>query len=135
LREHTAPEETVAVVGSEPQIYFYARRLSATGYIYTYGLMEPQPYNQAMQRQMAREIEAGRPRYLLFVNVSWSWLRRPESPGEIFDWLSDHERSYERVGVVLLSDDRPGEFVWDEAARRLVLAADGPWITILRRKD
>ena len=32
LREHTSPTERIAVVGSEPQIYIYARRRGATGY-------------------------------------------------------------------------------------------------------
>jgi hypothetical protein len=41
LREHTTRNDTIAVLGSEPQIYFYSDRHSATGYVYTYGLMEP----------------------------------------------------------------------------------------------
>ena len=40
MREHTEPGDTIAVLGSEPEIYFYSHRHSATGYIYTYGLME-----------------------------------------------------------------------------------------------
>ena len=57
LRQHTSPDDTIAVLGSEPQIYFYSSRHSATGYIYTYGLMEPQKYAQQMQQEMIREIE------------------------------------------------------------------------------
>jgi len=41
LRERTTRNDTIAVLGSEPQIYFYSDRHSATGYVYTYGLMEP----------------------------------------------------------------------------------------------
>ena len=37
LREHTNASDTIAILGSEPQIYFYSHRHSATGYIYTYG--------------------------------------------------------------------------------------------------
>src|SRR5206468_5072833 len=48
VREHTGPDDTIAVLGSEPEIYFYAQRHSATGYIYTYSLMEPQKYAQQM---------------------------------------------------------------------------------------
>ena len=59
VREHTEPGDTIAVLGSEPEIYFYSHRHSATGYIYTYGLMEPQKYAQQMQQEMIREIEAG----------------------------------------------------------------------------
>src|SRR5208283_691169 len=32
LRDHSAPDARVAVFGSEPEIYFYAHRRSATGY-------------------------------------------------------------------------------------------------------
>ena len=45
------------VLGSEPEIYFYSHRHSATGYIYTYALMEPQKYARQMQEEMIREIE------------------------------------------------------------------------------
>ncbi len=44
LRERTRPTDTIAILGSEPQIYFYSHRHSATGYIYTYGLVEKQSY-------------------------------------------------------------------------------------------
>jgi len=37
LREHSEPNDTIAVLGSEPEIYFYSHRHSTTGYIYTYG--------------------------------------------------------------------------------------------------
>jgi len=51
----------VAVIGSEPEIYFYAQRHSATGFIYTYSLMEEQRFALAMQKQMIREIEEAKP--------------------------------------------------------------------------
>jgi hypothetical protein len=87
LQEHTNRTDTIAILGSEPEIYFYAHRHSATGYIYTYGLMEPQRYAVQMQLEMMREIEAGRPKYLVFVAVTTSWLRRSNSEAEIFDWF------------------------------------------------
>ena len=87
LREHTDPTDTIAILGSEPEIYFYAHRHSATGYIYTSGLMEPQRFAGQMQREMMREIETARPRYLIFVAVDTSWLRRRDSETEIFNWF------------------------------------------------
>ncbi len=87
LREHTNPTDTIAVLGSEPEIYFYAHRHSATGYIYMYELMEPQRFAGRMQREMMREIEAARPKYLVIVAVAVSWLRRPNSETEIFKWM------------------------------------------------
>ena len=70
LNENTEEDEQIAVIGSEPQIYFYAKRRSATGYIYTYPLMEDQPKARDMQREMAAEIEAAAPRYLVYVHLS-----------------------------------------------------------------
>src|SRR5262249_39654534 len=61
IREHTEPEDTIAVLGSEPEIYFYSHRRSATGYIYTYGLMEPQKYAHQMQQEMIHEVENAHP--------------------------------------------------------------------------
>jgi len=90
VREHTGPDDTIAVLGSEPEIYFYAQRHSATGYIYTYSLMEPQKYAQQMQQEMIREIESARPRYLISVAMFYSWLRRPDSEPSIFTWVNEY---------------------------------------------
>jgi hypothetical protein len=90
VREHTRPDDTIAVLGSEPEIYFYAQRHSATGYIYTYSLMEPQRYAQQMQQEMIREIERVRPEYLILVAMSYSWLRRPDSEPLIFTWANEY---------------------------------------------
>ena len=71
VREHTEPGDTIAVLGSEPQIYFYSMRHSATGYIYTYGLMEPQKYAQQMQTgDDSRDRSGAPPMYLVSVLVS-----------------------------------------------------------------
>jgi len=108
LRENTNPTDTIAVLGSEPEIYFYAHRHSATGYIYTYGMMEPQRFAGQMQREMIREIEAARPKYLVFVVVPTSWLRQPNSETEIFDWFDKYSAAdFGLDGLVnIVSPDR-----------------------------
>ena len=99
LQKNTNPEDTIAVLGSEPEIFFDARRNSATGYIYTYGMMEPQPLARRMQEEMSREIESSRPRYLLVVNVESSWLPQ-NNERLIFQWLQPYLSSnYRCVGV------------------------------------
>jgi hypothetical protein len=104
VREHTAPTDTVAVLGSEPQIYFYAQRHSATGYIYTYELMEPQKYARQMQLEMIHEIERAHPKYLIFVAMTDSWLKRPDSEELIFAWSHDYiPQNYSVTGLVDLS--------------------------------
>ena len=108
LREHTNPTDTIAILGSEPEIYFYAHRHSATGYIYTYGLMEPQKYAVQMQHEMMREIETARPKYLVFVSVTTSWLKHSNSATEIFDWFDRYSAAEYRLDglVSILTQER-----------------------------
>ena len=90
LRSHTPPDAKIAVLGSEPEIYFYSARHSATGYIYTYGLMEPQKYARRMQDEMIGEIEGSRPEYFVYVTSHWSWLQEEHSDRHIFDWARQY---------------------------------------------
>jgi len=105
IREHSSPNDKIAVLGSEPQIYFYSKRLSATGYIYTYALMEPQPYAHQMQEEMIHEIESSQPRFLVLVLMSRSWLARADSDQTIFGWINSYcESNYEEVGLINIAE-------------------------------
>ena len=101
IRAHSAPDARIAVVGSEPEIYFYAHRYSATGYIYTYALMEPQPNARRMQEEMALEIEAAKPEFVVLVMYKYSWLMEKKSDPTIFKWTGDYTKKfYEPVGII-----------------------------------
>ena len=114
LAQHSAPDARIAVLGSEPEIFFYSRRRSATGYIYTYSLMEPQPYAEQMQEEMISEIEAARPEYIVSVNITSSWLKRSNSRLRIFKWANSYiAAGYRLTGVIdIVSADRT-EYHWD----------------------
>jgi 4-amino-4-deoxy-L-arabinose transferase-like glycosyltransferase len=91
IRQRTSPHTPIAVLGSEPEIYFYAHRHSATPYIYMYGLMEAQPYALKMQNDVIRDLETTRPEYIVDVDVSTSWLVRENSNTRILDWWDDYQ--------------------------------------------
>jgi hypothetical protein len=118
LAVHSSTSDRIAVLGSEPEIYFYARRLSATGIIYVYGLMEPQKYSLDMQKQMINEIEAARPQYLVFVNNRFSWLPRAGSQEALSmtRWIDTLLRGYELIGIAERVDDHI-ENHWGDDAR------------------
>ena len=117
LQAHTQPDARIAVVGSEPQIYFYAQRHSATGYIYTYGLMEPQPYAAQMQEEMIDEIEAGHPEYLVWVRLPASWLPHADSNLSIIQWVQKYVTSRcQLVGAVDMTGEKSA-YYWDDEAR------------------
>jgi 4-amino-4-deoxy-L-arabinose transferase-like glycosyltransferase len=108
IEDHTSSGDTVAVAGSEPQIYFYSHRHSATGFIYLYDLMAIQPYARQMQREMINEIERARPEYLVLVSDNESWLETPQSEVLFLDWLTPYcQENFAIEGLVnILSSDR-----------------------------
>ncbi|MBN2122949.1 MAG: glycosyltransferase family 39 protein [Deltaproteobacteria bacterium] len=119
IQDHSSEGDTVAVLGSEPQIYFHANRRSATGFLYVYGLMEPQAFASKMQLDMIREIEAAKPRYAVVVNIHTSWLTRPDSDRTFHRWAQAYvNRNYRVAGVVEIFPDGRHTAHWDDEARR-----------------
>jgi hypothetical protein len=134
IREHSNTSDTIAVLGSEPQIFFYAQRHSATGYIYMYPLMEGHPYAVKMQQEMIRQIEAARPRFLVFVSTPTSWLRREESDPSIFNWLEKYvPANYNSVGLIEILPDGKPVYHWGLHAENISQRTDF-WLMVYERK-
>ncbi|HEV2390913.1 MAG TPA: glycosyltransferase family 39 protein [Verrucomicrobiae bacterium] len=113
LKSHCPPDARVAVVGSEPEIYFYSHRRSATGYVYTYPLMEPQPYARAMQQEMIHELQQAKPDYFVFVSQPSSWLPQPGSDVSVMEWFINYRQEHlDSVGLVDILPDGTTQFSW-----------------------
>jgi 4-amino-4-deoxy-L-arabinose transferase-like glycosyltransferase len=118
LHAHTGPDDRIVVLGSEPQLFFYAGRKSATGYIYTYPLMENQPYAARMQDEFRREVEAARPKYLVFVGMPLSWGTSPQSNSGVLTWANEFTaRCYELAGIADINPAGDATIRWDADAR------------------
>jgi hypothetical protein len=135
IKAHSTKDETIAVLGSEAEIYFYADRRSATGYIYMYALTEPQPYALQMQRQMIHEIETAKPAYVVLVSVVTSWNPVSESSQLIFDWFNRYsQENLELVGVIdILSPTQTG-YYWKTEGRTLPPPSD-VFLEVFKRKS
>ena len=118
IRENSSETARIAVLGSEPEIYFYARRHSAIGYLYMYSLVVRQKYTARMREKMIRELETNRPEYLVYVDFWDSWGDRQGGP-ELAAFLSRlrefMDQGYERVGVADIGN--MASDVWGDAAK------------------
>jgi hypothetical protein len=118
LQSHTNVGDRIVVLGSEPQLFFYSGRRSATGYIYTYPMMEHQPYAARMQAEYRQEVEAARPRYLVFVGMPLSWGTSPQSDTAILNWANEFTaRCYELAGIADIDPQGDATIRWDADAR------------------
>ncbi|MBM3319703.1 MAG: hypothetical protein FJY73_03390, partial [Candidatus Eisenbacteria bacterium] len=133
VRERTRPDERIAVIGSEPEIYFYADRRAATGFLYVYPMMEAQPFARAMQEQMIAEIERASPAVLVFVRNRHSWAIRPDSETLLLDWFDTYrERNYRLTGLVEQHPER-SVFHWGPDLPWPPRTSD--WIAVLDRRE
>ena len=89
LHAHNDGGKTLAVIGSEPQLYFYSGCRSITGYLYTYPLMERQAFARKMRDEMISRIEKGRP-ILSCDELRKLWAPFPDSDKTIFKWCDEY---------------------------------------------
>src|SRR5262249_22705642 len=116
----------ILVVGSEPEIYFYADRPACTRLVITYPLTGPYPYGEGLRREFLNDCETCRPRYAIF-------CRDPASICELrYRQLAD--RFIGPVGRVLQRD-----YVEEASFPMGVHGVGGRppqyFYTVLRRKD
>lgn len=135
LRANTEPDEPIAVLGSEPQLFYLSGRRSASPHIYTYPLMEPNEHAPQLQEEMIDNIVKARPKYLIWVNSPQSWLPRPGSHQRILEWFGAYRETH--CELIEVYDLITGEEV---VRRRGEKAAGyqprGPvWLGIYRRTD
>jgi hypothetical protein len=115
IRENSSVDDTIAILGSEPQIYFYAKRRSATSHITVYPLMAKHELAMKMQEEMISEIESAKPKFLILTTITPSWLRTPESKTRIFDWYGLYQKKYyDTVGIVDILFPQPTVYLWDK---------------------
>jgi hypothetical protein len=66
IRSHSSRDDRIAVLGSEPEIYFYAGRRSVTPYVYIYPLWKLSRWRRRCRRSLFMTSKPGAP------NTWWS---------------------------------------------------------------
>ncbi|MBW7956576.1 MAG: glycosyltransferase family 39 protein [Deltaproteobacteria bacterium] len=101
IRNNSGPDDTIIVLGSEPQIYFLSDRRSATPYIYMYPIVEPHEYAKHMDVELRADIAQNRPSFLVYANIHRSWGISRGKMHVVTDWFSQLELGdYELDGIV-----------------------------------
>jgi len=126
VRTSTTSADTIAVFGSEPEIYFLSARHSATSYIYMYDLIKTQPYQVHMRQEMILQIVAAKPRVVIYVDdwASWGWKRGQEHD-ELFTWIENYiHENYEPIQQMQINA-LPAHR-WGEAANVYIFRRTAP---------
>jgi hypothetical protein len=131
IKANSEERDRIAVLGSEPQIYFYADRRSASGYVYMYAMMENHDHALEMQKEMIKDIESTRPKFLILVNVDTSWRETQNFHSLLLDWIQDYQaKHYRLVGLVEIYRENT-RYHW---AQNVKWPPNSPlWIGVLQR--
>lgn len=118
IKEHTAPGDRVAILGSEPQIYFYSDRRAVSYYTVVYFMMWAGQRSGAMEREFIDAIMREKPKYLIFVNIDISWCIMPDSDLYIFHWYEKMKKErFTREGVMEMISPEKTVYVFGDKAR------------------
>ena len=135
LKARTGADDRIVVIGSEPEVYFYARRRAGTRYIYMYPLFENQPYAASMQDELIRDVETVAPRFVVYVNVPTSWLVSPAAPRRMLEWFEGYRQAHlEQVGLVDMLTPQLTLVYWDGDAHGKTPRSN-LWLAVYRRRD
>jgi hypothetical protein len=136
IQENTSEEDSIFVCGSEPQIYFYSQRKSATSYIYMYDLVYNHQYVKEMQAEMMQQIEKAHPKYIVFVSCPFSWLKKPKISDTVFSWINKYmiDNKYTLNGVVDYLFPKPSVYSWNNDARNYRKQSK-KYMLVLKRPD
>jgi 4-amino-4-deoxy-L-arabinose transferase-like glycosyltransferase len=122
----SAPDEPMFILGSEPQIYFLARRRSAVPYAFIHPLTVASPRAAALQKRVADALESQAPLLLLIVFVPMSHMYE--------EGASDHLE--QRIGHLCRRQYRLAAVFGDEnfvpQLQRYHPPVPPPWQSLLR---
>jgi hypothetical protein len=80
--------------------------------------MESHNYSAKMQKEMINEIESAKPKWIVLVGVSTSWMGTPDSVNDIIIWIGSYVTNfYYTVGIIDIPPYAPTVYCWDEQAK------------------
>ena len=124
LAQRTAPGEPIMVIGSEPEIYYFAERPAASRMAIMYPMTGPYSYAERLRREFLAQWESALPNYVVLVRLPSSLSERPQQAQQFVDVVSPLLKRY---------------YVPDTVLPRPVLGGGGKgqaeYCMVFRRKD
>jgi hypothetical protein len=117
LRRHSDPEDTIFILGTEPQLLYYAERRSATRYKSIYPALSPFADTPQRQRAVLEEVAERDPVLIVTVFHPGSLLHDPRTPPDLFDGVHAMlTSSYKVIAILPCSQNKCAPPLEGEAA-------------------
>ena len=131
IRDHTGPDDPIAVIGSEAELCFYSGRPSASRFIFIGTLLRGHRFAQEMQREWVGEMEASKAKFIVFFP---GVLVKPQAQ-TMLEWLEPALRQdYFIAGVVDPITPEVTEFRWGKEVKGYKPRSRF-WFSVYQRKQ
>ncbi|MFW0837902.1 MAG: ArnT family glycosyltransferase [Candidatus Komeilibacteria bacterium] len=123
IQSITKPDDKIFVAGSEPEIYYYSQRISASRFDITYPLNINTPVRDQYQQQAITDLQNNPPAAIVIVTSSLSNLWDQKSPRYFIDYLNlTIQDNYQLIGAYVNTNqgikwfDKNAEVDWSRAS-------------------
>lgn len=137
IQKESKPNDKIAIIGSEPEIFFYTKLKSLTGFIYLYPLMEKHIYSYKLLNDMLEGIQIKKPKFIILVHAEMNHLASI-SYKENSDLLKqkvfeiESNPNYEKIGIVQIMRSN-SEYYFKEDLKKFI-KKDGELVSIYKLK-
>jgi 4-amino-4-deoxy-L-arabinose transferase-like glycosyltransferase len=129
LKKRSAPTDSIAIIGSEPEVFLYADRPSALSHLFFQGVVQQHPRREQFQQQVRQEFYGRPPRFVVLPGAQYEHIKDDPLVRQI---VADLQKDYRTIGVVDIYDKK-SQFIWDPPPEKAVPQTLF-WIMVLERK-
>jgi Dolichyl-phosphate-mannose-protein mannosyltransferase len=133
LKKRLKPGETLAVLGSEPQLYLYSGATACSPHLYMYPVLRDNPWSATYQQELVCDLDACQAQYLVVTSSEASWV--PNFAQQDFfktQIMPRINQQYQLIGRANIGQ-MPMSIVWDEGLKNHK-APQVPPILVFKRK-
>ncbi len=115
LNKKLPENERIGLYSSDPQLWFYAQRRGASGFLYAFPLTEIQPYAQMMTDTYIQETEKANPEWLLYCTIA-KGEDNQKTMLQIDNWFDTYAKNYDVKGILYKVKKGYADWVWETSA-------------------
>ncbi|MFN0216088.1 MAG: ArnT family glycosyltransferase [Saprospiraceae bacterium] len=128
LKKRSAPTDSIAIIGSEPELFLYADRPSALSHLFFQGVVQDHARSAQFQKQTREELWGRRPRFVVLPGAQYEFLKDAPLVKEIVARLP---KDYHPICVVDITE-KQSKITWDptpeQAAPKSLF-----WVIVMER--
>lgn len=130
LKKRSAPTDSIAIIGSEPELLLYADRPSALSHLFFQGVVQSHARSAQFQQQTRSQLWNNKPRFVVLPGAQYEFIKDAPLVKEIVARL---QKEYHVVCVADLAEQQ-SKVIWDPPAEQAVPKSLF-WVMVMERNQ